>query len=1158
MRLRRLNLTRYGKFTDDAIDFGAARPGTPDLHIVYGLNEAGKSTALSAYLDLLFGIEHNSRYGFLHPYPSMQVGGQLEFSGAEHELVRVKTRANSLLDGRGQPVPEAVLSVPLAGLTRDTYRSMFSLDDQTLEDGGNAIIASKGELGELLFAASAGLADLGTTLAKVREEADEIHKLRGRTTQIAELKRELAQLKADREAVDTLASTHAALVAALEQAETAYAEAMRNQAVAKARHDEIARVQRAAPLAAELARLTGEIAQFGALPAPPAEWAEQLPGLMIKNAELQKQIEGTQADIARLDAEVAGLVVDGPVLALGERITGLANGMARFSTAADDLPRRLAAIVEDAATITAILVRLGQAGHASPDALLLPAPVVGTLRELIEARSGIDTKVQTAQRELAQARDAIERTTNQLESGGNEATSIVTLEGVDAALAALRRGDHQARMRLAERALPQMSRRYTPLRDALAPWAGDGDDLRAVALPDARHLDGWRMRANALDRRRAEHDEKRRELVTRQREDEARLVAIRAAAGTIDDAEAIRLRALRDAAWAAHAKTLDASSAATFSAALQADDTLGASRLAHVQDLAELRTLVQGLAVTEASRLRQEELLAEVDRELVVLADEVRAAVENAIVLPKSASVASWLDHIESWARRRTEALAAWDAMQETEGDFAAAKADLDRDVAALAEAMSLAGFENIEDLSPAALMQAADTALSQGGAQQATRAAAEKALREREGDLLIRQRALADAKAEAGDWQERWADALSATWFTDDGVGAVRELLSALGELPAALSQRNARARQIETMERDQEAFAEDLGAILSELGETLDPQRILETARSLSRRHEMAEQDRRLMQQKLREQTRLAEILRALMQDLAVHSARKAEMTALFGVDTLQEVSVHMERVAEQRRLRRQIETLGQQIASELRAVSVEAALAQLNAIDLGETEREAAEMTARLDDLETLSRQRFADQARASERLQAIGGDDAVARIEAQRRTVLLQIEDRAMDYLRLKTGALMAEKALRAYREKHRSSMMNRASDAFALITRNEYSGLAARPEKDRETLIGLPRLGGSKLASDMSKGTQFQLYLALRLAGYQEFARSRPAVPFIADDIMETFDEPRSEEVFRLLGEMANIGQVIYLTHHRHLCDIARAVVPAARVHELGA
>jgi uncharacterized protein YhaN len=58
------------------------------------------------------------------------------------------------------------------------------------------------------------------------------------------------------------------------------------------------------------------------------------------------------------------------------------------------------------------------------------------------------------------------------------------------------------------------------------------------------------------------------------------------------------------------------------------------------------------------------------------------------------------------------------------------------------------------------------------------------------------------------------------------------------------------------------------------------------------------------------------------------------------------------------------------------------------------------------------------------------------------------------------------------------------------------------------------------------------------------------------VPFIADDIMETFDDFRAEEAFRLFAEMAQAGQVIYLTHHQHLCEIVQRVCPAARLHRL--
>jgi len=51
------------------------------------------------------------------------------------------------------------------------------------------------------------------------------------------------------------------------------------------------------------------------------------------------------------------------------------------------------------------------------------------------------------------------------------------------------------------------------------------------------------------------------------------------------------------------------------------------------------------------------------------------------------------------------------------------------------------------------------------------------------------------------------------------------------------------------------------------------------------------------------------------------------------------------------------------------------------------------------------------------------------------------------------------------------------------------------------------------------------------------------------LPFVADDIMETFDDDRSAEVFQLLSGIAEKGQVIYLTHHAprttHTCATSR-------------
>ncbi len=52
---------------------------------------------------------------------------------------------------RSGPSPRRLIGGELGGIDRAGYRTMFSLDDETLEAGGDTILASKGDLGQLLF-----------------------------------------------------------------------------------------------------------------------------------------------------------------------------------------------------------------------------------------------------------------------------------------------------------------------------------------------------------------------------------------------------------------------------------------------------------------------------------------------------------------------------------------------------------------------------------------------------------------------------------------------------------------------------------------------------------------------------------------------------------------------------------------------------------------------------------------------------------------------------------------------------------------------------------------------------------------------------------------------------------------------------------------------
>src|SRR6266478_1562395 len=102
MRIQRLDLLRYGRFTDTHIELPAS---DSDIHIVFGVNEAGKSTALSAIEDLLFGIPHNSPLNFVHDYASMRLGALIESEARTLAVRRRKGNRDTLLTDDDAPMP---------------------------------------------------------------------------------------------------------------------------------------------------------------------------------------------------------------------------------------------------------------------------------------------------------------------------------------------------------------------------------------------------------------------------------------------------------------------------------------------------------------------------------------------------------------------------------------------------------------------------------------------------------------------------------------------------------------------------------------------------------------------------------------------------------------------------------------------------------------------------------------------------------------------------------------------------------------------------------------------------------------------------------------------------------------------------------------------
>ncbi|MER8649200.1 AAA family ATPase [Mesorhizobium sp. M1121] len=1155
MRLQRLDLIRYGKFTDGTIDFGPKPESGPDLHIVFGLNEAGKSTALSAYLDLLFGIEERSRYNFLHEYSAMRIGGVLELAGSEHTFTRTKQRTNSLLNATGQSMSEVAITAHLAGLSRDAYTTMFSLDDETLEAGGKSILESRGDLGKLLFTASAGLGNASDTLNALEAEADALYRKQAHGTELALLKKRLVDVKSRRDAIDTLASTYEGLEAERLDASQQYGRTISDRAVLVARLDTIARHVRAAPMLADMRRKIARLDQLPDITSPARTWTGSVTELIDDDASLRTRLSANIDEVERLSAKVTAVDEDERILSISERIRSLAEGKVRHTAAGFDLPTRRMGLQILNNTVASCLAALGRSSEPDPAALLLPAVTVSVVRAMVEQRSGIATGARAARDEAAAALDALQVARQRV--GEERAVPEPARARLGSALSKARASGHKAEIKTAREAGDAGTIRWKASLARLRPWNGDALALVNVAVPSAGQIAAWKTVASVLARNTAVLAERLAEYEGHHAMLAARLDALRASVDVVDDEAAAAIRRLRDDAWATHRAVLTGDTADDFAVALTRDDVASAGRLAGAADLAEIRAMTRALAEATANLSRNgiqsQQLVKDADTQLL----EIRVAASDLLGEALEPSSERLIERIEDQIEARSDALAAWEQIE-----LARLKAERAADAGEQIHLEMRAALESVGIVSEPgdtleAIMAIAELFLDRQRKVDAEYGEALRMVSSKEEDLAARRVAVGVAERREEEWLAGITEALKGTWLESglsaSGVGAV---LDQLAELSRSLQEREDLQLRIDKMEADRANFLVEVIAVAVEADEPTKDGEPEQLATRLAERLERAERTRETKASLGNELKRLKEAREILDTEISAHERRKNEVLGVFGVATLSEVVERDELLRERDGLRTTVAELEERIVAELAVDGFDQARSILDAIDFDSLAVEKAEGEQRLRQFDEIIQQQLIRQTRAADKLDAIGGDSAVARLDAERRTTLLEIEEKAVRYIELKLGIMSAGNALRIYRENHRSGMMARASDAFKLMTRGQYSGLTTQPVKGEEVLIAVQRDGQSKLAEALSKGARFQLYLALRLAGYYEFAQFRPSVPFIADDIMETFDHIRSEEVFRLFGEMANTGQVIYLTHHKHLCEIAKAVVPQSTIHQL--
>jgi len=171
MRFQRLDLIKYGKFSNRSVDFPAAKQ---DFHLIVGPNEAGKSTLRSAIVDLLFGIPARSVHSFLHPLNELRLGAYISNTSDTLEFQRAKALKQTLRSVQDAVLPDTALAAFLGTADRNFFDQMFGLDHNRLVSGGNSILNAENDVGQILFQSAAGLASLGKIRDALAAEADKL------------------------------------------------------------------------------------------------------------------------------------------------------------------------------------------------------------------------------------------------------------------------------------------------------------------------------------------------------------------------------------------------------------------------------------------------------------------------------------------------------------------------------------------------------------------------------------------------------------------------------------------------------------------------------------------------------------------------------------------------------------------------------------------------------------------------------------------------------------------------------------------------------------------------------------------------------------------------------------------------------------------------
>jgi uncharacterized protein YhaN len=1172
MKIQMINLAAYGPFTDKSLIFDQATSG---LHIIYGPNEAGKSSALRGLKALLYGIEVHTPDNFLHANNKLRIHGCLcTADGREFAFTRRKGSKNTLLNPEGGVLDEQTLRPFLQGVTEELFNTLFGIDHQALLQGGQEILEQKGEVGQVLFSAALGSHVLHAVLEQFDDEADGLFRPRGSTQVINAALKSYTELKKEIREHSLSSREWDEHHRSFKQTGKELAQVQSELAGNRSEFNRLKRIQRILPKLARRRELLGEFESLGEV----VILADDFPD---RHQQAVKGLETAQAIIGKaaprlngLQKQLQGLSINQELLDQAENIEDLHARLGSHRKALQDHPH-LIAECQQFLTDAEFLLK-----NVRPD---LELKNIEKLRPVLSRRQAITelgNKKTLLISHAKQAESGQRETETQLKGARKDLQELQDLQQVLVSgssdvlrrtiSAARKLGDIDAAIQSARSELASLQLQCTADLSRLTLWDGIFKDLPGLEVPNRENLNRFEEAYAELEKRFRLLLEKQEEITEALQGTSLTLDEIKRAGDVPTEMELVEVRSDRDQIWQLlRRQWVDGEALSAEASRLNAKATLPDTFEERMVDADKLSDRlrreadrVHAMASLQAREEAMQRQMAEIARKLESctgeknqLDTEWQALWAAGQILPQTPrEMQIWLGDLE---RLRDQVVQLNKLCQKADELEQSRKTHIQL----LNQQLEMFGKGSSKSSVLETVLIECEEAVQQFDIIKQKRDSLDKEIKVLETDLasLTHEHQLATEELEA--WNTQWRELIESFGLQGNVFPSeMSDVIEKLREL--FVKQHDAEKLQIRinAMDADAVSFRKQVAIMLA----NIVPELVDLTADDAVMRLNSLLSDNRSRQTQCQQIEKQLEQAQQEIQDsratIKTMTSRLDTLCTEAKCDSHADLEEAERKSARHFKIKAAIDSIEQEIIETGEGASITSLEAEAKGIDPDILPGRIKALSHKIDDeLEPKRTDLAQTKGRKEKELELMDGSDHAASLADQAQTILAGIRSNAERYVRIKLSGRVLRDEIERYRKENQGPLVKRASEHFAKLTLGSFKELMTDfNKKDEPVLTGIRPDGERVYVEGMSSGTRDQLYLALRLASLEKYMESAEPMPFIVDDVLVDFDDLRSEAALNALAVLAEKTQVILFTHHSQCVEQAKRLQSTApvEVHEL--